>query len=140
VRVDVSKAWTLQFPQHVFLWHCGSTPVLFVSAAPSSVRAGLTHHHASFATCARLEVCRLSPEPLRRAQTEDWCKLGLSAYLPSTNQEVCCGMCDYMCGGASCHSRPGGSNQCCAGKIRDNNNPCDLVGETGCIVPRADQK
>ena len=49
---------------------------------------------------------------------------------------VCCAKTCGSCGGGGCTSRPGGTQNCCTGNIKDNGKVCGLDGNKApCIIP-----
>lgn len=48
---------------------------------------------------------------------------------------ACCSARCGSCGGGGCSRRPGGSQECCGGRINTRNRSCDVVGPP-CIVQR----
>lgn len=61
----------------------------------------------------------------------DWCLDGTADDL-----KTCCGKSCGQCGGVGCSKRPGGGNECCVIKIRDENKSvCSSVMDTVCNIP-----
>jgi len=57
-----------------------------------------------------------------------WCAAGVV----SKNGEFCCAASCGSCGGSGCGDRPGGSSQCCTGKMDQT---CSHSNEVGCKMP-----
>ena len=81
-------------------------------------------------------------------QLANWAGEGLLADAPTVNLSnapdpdcdrgiqsgnVCCSLQCGACGGSGCGSRPGGSSECCTGRIRSDNSSCS-DGPAPCVI------
>ncbi|CAN0376743.1 unnamed protein product, partial [Scytosiphon promiscuus] len=48
--------------------------------------------------------------------------------------DICCDASCGTCGGSGCAGRPGGSSNCCSGRIRDSGLMCGTTLASPCIV------
>ena len=76
----------------------------------------------------------LVPPPPPLPPDAEMCSLGIQPIdVPS---DVCCAKSCVECGGSHCSRRPGGTDSCCLGRIREAGRYCEHAGDTACIIPK----
>ena len=73
--------------------------------------------------------------PRTLSHDTDWCGDGIRS---DVAEDVCCAATCGKCGGAGCHTRPGGRDACCVANILNAERYCTVGSSTGCLVPPGD--